>query len=72
MVNYLNYIYKKHLELYKIKDFQYIVTFSEDEIEIPPNKKDLYGEFNFDFNQKKIIELQDVNEKMLFKQNIIQ
>lgn len=72
MVNYLNYIYKKHLELYPIKNFQYIVTFSEDEIEVPANKKDLYGEFNFEFNKKKIIELEDADEKMLFKQNIIQ
>ena len=72
MVNYLNYIYKKHLELFEIKNFQYIVTFSEDEIEIPANKKDLYGEFNFDFNKRKIIELEDIDEKMLFKRNITQ
>lgn len=72
MVNYLNYIYKKHLELYEIKNFQYIVTFSEDEIEIPANKKDLYGEFDFEFDKKKIIELEDVDEKMLFKRNITQ
>jgi uncharacterized protein YydD (DUF2326 family) len=72
MVNYLNYIYKKHLELYQIKNFQYIVTFSEDEIEVPANKKDLYGDFKFEFNKKKIIELEDVDEKMLFKRSIIQ
>ncbi len=72
MVNYLNYIYKKHLELFQIKNFQYIVTFSEDEIEVPANKLDLYGAFNFDFNKKKIIELEDVDEKMLFKRNITQ
>jgi len=72
MVNYLNYIYKKHLELFEIKNFQYIVTFSEDEIEIPANKIDLYGKFDFDFNKRKIIELEDVDEKMLFKRNITQ
>lgn len=72
MVNYLNYIYRKHLELYKIKNFQYIVTFSEDEIEIPANKKDLYGKFDFEFDEKKIIELEDVDEKMLFRRNITQ
>jgi uncharacterized protein YydD (DUF2326 family) len=70
MVNYLNYIYKKHLELINIKDFQYIVTFSEDAIEVPVNKKDLYGQFDFDFDKRKIIELEDVDEKMLFKRNI--
>lgn len=72
MVNYLNYIYKKHLELFEIKNFQYIVTFSEDEIEIPANKIDLYGQFDFDFNKRKIIELEDIDEKMLFKRNITQ
>lgn len=72
MVNYLNFIYKKHLELYSTKNFQYIVTFSEDEIEVPENKIDLYGEFDFNFNQKKIIELEDTDEKMLFKRNITQ
>lgn len=72
MVNYLNYINRKHLELYETKNFQYIVTFSEDEIEIPVDKKNLYGEFNFDFNKKKIIELEDIDNKMLFKRNISQ
>ncbi len=72
MVNFLNYVNRKHLELYTKKNFQYIVTFSEDEIEIPANKKDLYGEFNFDFNKKKIIEIEDVENKMLFKRDIRQ
>jgi uncharacterized protein YydD (DUF2326 family) len=72
MVNYLNYLNAKYQELNKTKDFQYIVTFSEDEIEIPDVKKGLYGEFDFDFDFKKIIELEDVSEKMLFKRNITQ
>lgn len=72
MVNYLNYLNEKHLELSKTKNFQYIVTFSEDEIEIPEIKKGLYGEFNFDFEFKKIIELEDIPSKMLFKRNIEQ
>lgn len=72
MVNYLNYLNRKHLELSKTKNFQYIVTFSEDEIEIPEMKKGLYGEFNFDFEFKKIIVLEDIPNKMLFKRNIEQ
>ena len=72
MVNYLNYLNRKHLQLYETKNFQYIVTFSEDEIEIPEFKKGLYGEFDFDFDFKKIIILEDVPEKMLFKRNIEQ
>jgi uncharacterized protein YydD (DUF2326 family) len=70
MVNILNYLYRKHLELYDVKNFQYIVTFSEDEIEVPPDKRDLYGEFAFPFDDKKIIELEDVEQKMLFKRDI--
>jgi len=72
MVNYLNYLNEKHINLSKTRNFQYIVTFSEDEIEIPEIKKGLYGEFNFDFEFKKIIELEDVPDKMLFKRNIEQ
>jgi uncharacterized protein YydD (DUF2326 family) len=70
MVNLLNYVYHKHLDLYKKKNFQYIVTFSEDEIEIPKNKRDLYGKLEFDFEQKKVIELEDIENKMLFKRDI--
>jgi uncharacterized protein YydD (DUF2326 family) len=70
MVNILNYVYRKHLSLYDLKEFQLIVTFSEDEIEVPSDKKDLYGEFAFTFADKKIIELEDVPNKMLFKRDI--
>ncbi len=70
MVNILNYIYRKHMDSWETKDFQYIVTFSEDEIEVPVDKKDLYGEFHFRFDDQKIIELEDVAEKMLFKRDI--
>lgn len=70
MVNILNYVYRKHLELYQIKNFQYIVTFSEDEIIIPIEKKNVYGDFAFPFDDKKVIELEDVAYKMLFKRDI--
>lgn len=72
MVNILNYINKKSAELHEEKQFQYIVTFSEDEVEVPADKKDLYGEFTFDFNKKKIIVLEDIETKMLFKRDIRQ
>ena len=70
MVNILNYIYRKHLSLKEKKDFQYIVTFSEDEIEVPVDKRDLYGEFAFTFSDKVIIEIEDISAKMLFKRDI--
>lgn len=72
MVNILNYVYAKNNELSILKNFQYIVTFSEDEVEVPNEKKDLYGEFDFDFDKKKIIILEDVEGKMLFKRDIRQ
>lgn len=70
MVNILNYVNKKHNELTVNKGFQYIVTFSEDEVEVPKDKKDLYGDFDFDFDRKKIIILEDIESKMLFKRDI--
>jgi uncharacterized protein YydD (DUF2326 family) len=72
MVNILNFINKKSAELHEEKQFQYIVTFSEDEVEVPIDKKDLYGEFTFDFDNKKIIVLEDIETKMLFKRDIRQ
>jgi uncharacterized protein YydD (DUF2326 family) len=72
MVNILNYIHKKSAELNDEKQFQYIVTFSEDEVEVPTDKKDLYGEFSFNFDKKKIIVLEDIETKMLFKRDIRQ
>ena len=72
MVNILNYIHMKSAELNEIKQFQYIVTFSEDEVEVPIDKKDLYGEFSFNFDLKKVIILEDIEAKMLFKRDIRQ
>ncbi len=70
MVNVLNYIYQKHLQLYSAGvDFQYIVTFSEDDIVIPVDKKNLYGEFKFEFDDNVIVEVEDVKSKMLFKRD---
>jgi uncharacterized protein YydD (DUF2326 family) len=70
MVNILNFIYRKHLLLYSKRNFQYIATFSEDEVEIPANKTDLYGQFEFDFDKSKIIIIEDIPAKMLFKRDI--
>jgi uncharacterized protein YydD (DUF2326 family) len=72
MVNILNYINKKSAEFVEEKQFQYIVTFSEDEVEVPLDKRDLYGEFTFNFDEKKIIVLEDTENKMLFKRDIRQ
>ncbi len=67
ITNTLNYISRKFNEL---QNFQYIVTFNEDEIEIPEDKNQTYGTFDFDWKKKCVITLYDTPEKMLFKRDI--
>ena len=68
-VNVLNYLFHKHLKLYEIKNFQYIATFNEDEIEIPEGKEETYGKFDFEWKKMVRIQLEDTPEKMLFKRD---
>lgn len=63
-VNTLNYIAR---EFNKTPNFQYIVTFNEDEIEVPENKEASYGTLDFDWRKNVIIDLADTPEKMLFR-----
>lgn len=64
VINTLNYIFHRYL---KNPTFQYIVTFNEDEINIPGDQQDLYGTFAFDWNKQVIAVYEDIPEKMLFK-----
>ncbi len=64
LVRSLNFMNSKFLEL---GNFQYIVTFNEDEL---PNNKSA-SKFNFPFNDVTIISLEDIESKMLFKRNFI-
>ncbi|OQX76454.1 MAG: hypothetical protein B6D64_09880, partial [Bacteroidetes bacterium 4484_276] len=66
-INTINYVYHKYLENAKHKQFQYIVTFNEDEIFIPDDKTSEYGKFDFDFKKSIVAEFQDVAEKTIFK-----
>jgi len=67
-INTINYVYHKYLENAKNKQFQYILTFNEDEITIPDNKATEYGEFDFNFQKSIVAEFQDVADKTIFKQ----
>ncbi|MCF6269912.1 MAG: DUF2326 domain-containing protein [Melioribacteraceae bacterium] len=66
-INTINYVYHKYLENAKHKQFQYIMTFNEDEITIPDDKIKEYGNFDFNFQDSIVAEFQDVAEKTIFK-----
>lgn len=65
-VNAINYVYHKYLENIDKKQFQYILTFNEDEI-IINDQDSQYGSFDFNFKDSVIAEFQDVIDKTLFK-----
>jgi uncharacterized protein YydD (DUF2326 family) len=60
----LNYIYHQCLEN---PSFQYITTFNEDEIDIPNDKKDIVGNFDFRLEDVVIAEYTDNPHEMIFK-----
>lgn len=68
LVNVLNYINSQTLIH---QDFQYIITVNEDEIDIPDDKKPIYGEYKFDWGTKVIIKYEDIPEKMIFKREYV-
>jgi len=66
-INTINYVYHKYLENAKHKQFQYIMTFNEDEITVPDDKTTEYGKFDFNFQKSIVAEFQDVAERTIFK-----
>lgn len=60
--NVLNYMYHSSLSL---QNFQYIVTFNEDEIATDDRSK--YGTLDFDVDKHTIAEFSDVENKTIFK-----
>lgn len=61
--NVLNYMYHKSNEL---QNFQYILTFNEDEIDIGDDKRK-YGEIDFEWEQYVIAQYSDTEEETIFK-----
>ncbi|MEA3450541.1 MAG: DUF2326 domain-containing protein [Bacteroidota bacterium] len=66
-INTINYVYHKYLENAKHKQFQYIITFNEDEITVPDDMTMEYGKFDFNFQESIVAEFQDVAKKTIFK-----
>ncbi|OFX46403.1 MAG: hypothetical protein A2046_13850 [Bacteroidetes bacterium GWA2_30_7] len=64
MINTLNYVFRQYNTF---QNFQYFLTFNEDEIDTPTNKSETYGSFEFDWRKHVVAEFSDVPEKMLFK-----
>jgi uncharacterized protein YydD (DUF2326 family) len=66
IVNTLNYLFSRQL---KYPGFQYIVTFNENEIDIPEDKQLQYGSFDFDWKEQAIAVYEDTPERMIFKRD---
>lgn len=61
--NVLNYMYHKSNELH---NFQYLVTFNEDEIDLSRDENK-FGKFDFDWSKHVIVEYSDSEQKTIFK-----
>lgn len=48
-------------------NFQYIITANEKELEIPEDKKTIYGTYNFDLDEATIAVYKDIPKDMIFK-----
>ncbi|WP_281986901.1 DUF2326 domain-containing protein [Aquimarina aggregata] len=62
--NVLNYMYHKANEL---QNFQYILTFNEDEIDFTEELSDRYGKLEFNISDYIIAEFSDTEKETLFK-----
>jgi uncharacterized protein YydD (DUF2326 family) len=61
--NVLNYMYHKSNELH---NFQYILTFNEDEIDLNGDENK-FGKFDFDWSKQVIAEYSDTEQETIFK-----
>lgn len=63
ITNVLNYMFQKSNELH---NFQYILTFNEDEIDLSRDE-DKFGKFDFDWSKQVIAEYSDSEQETIFK-----
>lgn len=63
ITNVLNYMYHKSNELH---NFQYILTFNEDEIDLSRDENK-FGKFDFDWSKLVIAEYSDTEQETIFK-----
>lgn len=62
--NVLNYMYHKSNEL---QNFQYILTFNEDEIDYGGEDENKYGKFEFDWKKYVVAQYSDTETNTIFK-----
>jgi len=63
ITNVLNYMFQKSNELH---NFQYILTFNEDEIDLSRDENK-FGKFDFDWSKQVIAEYSDSEQETIFK-----
>lgn len=63
IVRILNFIHSKNLQF---PNFQYIITINEDRF-VPDDKKEIYGNYNFNLSDCIIATYKDIPEEMIFK-----
>lgn len=61
--NVLNYMFQKSNELH---NFQYLLTFNEDEIDLKRDENK-FGKFDFDWSKQVVAEYSDIEHKTIFK-----
>lgn len=61
--NVLNYMFQKSNELH---NFQYLLTFNEDEIDLNRDENK-FGKFDFDWSKQVVAEYSDTEQKTIFK-----
>ncbi len=68
MVNAVNFMFRQFNQYH---NFQYILTFNEDEIASLPERQDADGAFEFDLSQSVIAEFSDNEDSMIFKRILL-
>jgi uncharacterized protein YydD (DUF2326 family) len=66
LANVLNYMYHRSLSL---QNFQYIVTFNEDEITVPIESEEKFGKLQFDWKDFVVAEYSDAENGTIFKRS---
>ncbi len=61
VLNLVNSMYLKN------HNFQYIITANEKELDIPEDKKEVYGQYDFDLSETIVAKYKDIAEEMIFK-----
>lgn len=64
IVRILNHVYSEFL---KYHNFQYIITANDGDLSIPEEKKNVYGQYQFDLAENIVAIYKDIPSEMIFK-----